>query len=461
MYKTKKLNNGLTIIAEEIPYLKSISMGIWFRSGIKTEENYIDGVSHFIEHMMFKGTKNRTSKQLVAEIENLGGVINAFTGRECTCYYVRLLDEHLNIGIDILSDMILNSKFDEKDIEREKSVIIEELKMYEDSPEDLTYDILLEKVYNNKGIGKNILGSKESIKSMNRDAILDYFEKFYVPENAVLSICGNFDFEETVKLIEDKFENWHGEKPNYNLQNEIFNPCIIKKDRDYEQTNLAICFECENIGSSSNDVYAIDIINNVLGGSSTSRLFQRIREDEGLVYSIYSEQEFYREKGELGIYASMSTENLEDVYRLVKEDQRIREDEGLVYSIYSEQEFYREKGELGIYASMSTENLEDVYRLVKEEIISLNENGITEEELNNSKEQLKGEFMLGMESTESRMNAIGKYMLITGKVETLEDVIEGLNSITMDDINRVISDVLDINKMGVCVVGKGVSEIEL
>ncbi|WP_270839147.1 M16 family metallopeptidase [Peptacetobacter hiranonis] len=414
MYKTKKLNNGLTIIAEEIPYLKSISMGIWFRSGIKTEENYIDGVSHFIEHMMFKGTKNRTSKQLVAEIENLGGVINAFTGRECTCYYVRLLDEHLNIGIDILSDMILNSKFDEKDIEREKSVIIEELKMYEDSPEDLTYDILLEKVYNNKGIGKNILGSKESIKSMNRDAILDYFEKFYVPENAVLSICGNFDFEETVKLIEDKFENWHGEKPDYNLQNEIFNPCIIKKDRDYEQTNLAICFECENIGSSSNDVYAIDIINNVLGGSSTSRLFQRIREDEGLVYSIYSEQEFYREKGELGIYASMSTENLEDVYRLVKE-----------------------------------------------EIISLNENGITEEELNNSKEQLKGEFMLGMESTESRMNAIGKYMLITGKVETLEDVIEGLNSITMDDINRVISDVLDINKMGVCVVGKGVSEIEL
>lgn len=414
MYKTKKLSNGLTIIAEEIPYLKSISMGIWFRSGIKTEENYIDGVSHFIEHMMFKGTKNRTSKQLVAEIENLGGVINAFTGRECTCYYVRLLDEHLNIGIDIISDMILNSKFDEKDIEREKSVITEELKMYEDSPEDLTYDILLEKVYDNKGIGKNILGNKESIKSMNREAILDYFEKFYVPENAVLSICGNFDFEETVKLIEDKFANWHGQKPDYNLQDEVFKPCIIKKDRDYEQTNLAICFECDKIGSISNDVYTIDIINNVLGGSSTSRLFQRIREDEGLVYSIYSEQEFYRDKGELGIYASMSTENLEDVYRLIKE-----------------------------------------------EIISLNENGITEEELNNSKEQLKGEFMLGMESTESRMNAIGKYMLITGRVETLEDVIEGLNSITMEDINRVISDVLDIDKMGVCVVGKGVSEIEL
>lgn len=155
---------------------------------------------------------------------------------------------------------------------------------------------------------------------MNKEAILEYFEKFYVPENAVLSICGNFDFDETVKLIEEKFANWNGEKPDYNLQDEIFNPCVVKKDRDYEQTNLAICFECENIGSSSNDVYTIDIINNVLGGSSTSRLFQRIREDEGLVYSIYSEQEFYRDKGELGIYASMSTENLEDVYRLIKEE---------------------------------------------------------------------------------------------------------------------------------------------
>ncbi|WP_300280106.1 M16 family metallopeptidase [Peptacetobacter sp.] len=415
MYKTKKLKNGLTIIAEEIPYLKSIAMGVWIKAGIKTEEGYVDGVSHFIEHMMFKGTKSRTSKKLVAEIENLGGVINAFTGRECTCYYVRLLDEHLDKGIDILSDMILNSKFDEKDIEKEKSVIIEELKMYEDSPEDLAYDILLEKVYNNKGIGKNILGNRESINSMNRNSILEYFKKFYVPKNAVISICGNFNFEDTVEKLEKSFYKWNGEKPDFeNVQNEIFTPTIIKKEKEYEQTNLAICFECSNIGSDSKDVYTLDIINNILGGSSTSRLFQKIREDEGLVYSIYSEQEFYQNKAELGIYASMSSENLEEVYKLIKKEINL----------------FREKG-------------------------------ITEEELKNSKEQLKGEFMLGMESNESRMETIGKSMLITGKVETMEDVVNGLNSITMEDINRVIDEVVNINKMGVCVVGKNIDCIEL
>lgn len=415
MYKTKKLKNGLTIIAEEIPYLKSIAMGVWIKAGIKTEEGYVDGVSHFIEHMMFKGTKSRTSKKLVAEIENLGGVINAFTGRECTCYYVRLLDEHLDKGIDILSDMILNSKFDEKDIEKEKSVIIEELKMYEDSPEDLAYDILLEKVYNNKGIGKNILGNRESINSMNRNSILEYFKKFYVPKNAVISICGNFNFEDTVEKLEKSFYKWNGEKPDFeNVQNEIFTPTIIKKEKEYEQTNLAICFECSNIGSYSKDVYTLDIINNILGGSSTSRLFQKIREDEGLVYSIYSEQEFYQNKAELGIYASMSSENLKEVYKLIKKEINL----------------FREKG-------------------------------ITEEELKNSKEQLKGEFMLGMESNESRMETIGKSMLITGKVETMEDVVNGLNSITMEDINRVIDEVVNINKMGVCVVGKNIDCIEL
>lgn len=414
MYKTKELKNGLTIVAEEIPYVKSISMGIWFRAGIKTEEGYVDGVSHFIEHMMFKGTKSRTSKQLVAEIENLGGVINAFTGRECTCYYVRLLDEHLNKGIDILSDMILNSKFDDKDIEKEKSVIIEELKMYEDSPEDLTYDILLEKVYNNKGIGKNILGNRDSIKNMNKDSIMKYLKKFYIPKNAVISICGNFDFEKTVEELEEKFASWEGENADYsNIKNEIFNPCIIKKEKDYEQTNLAICFECDKVGSDSKDVYTVDIINNILGGSSISRLFQKIREEEGLVYSIYSEQEFYQNKGELGIYASMSSENLKDVYALIKK-----------------------------------------------EIELLREKGITEQELKNSKEQLKGEFMLGMESTESRMSTIGKSMIINRKVESMEDVIDGLNSITMEDIDRVIKDVLDTKKMGVCVVGKNVDCIE-
>ena len=176
MYKCQTLENGLTIIGEEIPYLKSISLGIWVKAGsiIETKEN--SGVSHFIEHMLFKGTKNRSSKELAREIDNLGGILNAFTSKECTCFYVKLLDEHIDIGIDVLSDMILNSCFDKKDIEKEKSVILEELKMYEDSPDDLSYDLLLENIYKDHSLGMNILGDRNTLKNFKRENILDKLE---------------------------------------------------------------------------------------------------------------------------------------------------------------------------------------------------------------------------------------------------------------------------------------------
>ena len=204
MYKCQTLENGLTIIGEEIPYLKSISLGIWVKAGsiIETKEN--SGVSHFIEHMLFKGTKNRSSKELAREIDNLGGILNAFTSKECTCFYVKLLDEHIDIGIDVLSDMILNSCFDKKDIEKEKSVILEELKMYEDSPDDLSYDLLLENIYKDHSLGMNILGDRNTLKNFKRENILDYYNKYYVPNNSVISICGNFNFEEILEKIKDK-----------------------------------------------------------------------------------------------------------------------------------------------------------------------------------------------------------------------------------------------------------------
>ena len=201
MYKCQTLENGLTIIGEEIPYLKSISLGIWVKAGsiIETKEN--SGVSHFIEHMLFKGTKNRSSKELAREIDNLGGILNAFTSKECTCFYVKLLDEHIDIGIEVLSDMILNSCFDKKDIEKEKSVILEELKMYEDSPDDLSYDFLLANIYKDHSLGMNILGDRNTLKNFKRENILDYYNKYYVPNNSVISICGNFNFEEIVEKI--------------------------------------------------------------------------------------------------------------------------------------------------------------------------------------------------------------------------------------------------------------------
>ena len=413
IYKCQTLENGLTIIGEEIPYLKSISLGIWVKAGsiIETKEN--SGVSHFIEHMLFKGTKNRSSKELAREIDNLGGILNAFTSKECTCFYVKLLDEHIDIGIDVLSDMILNSCFDKKDIEKEKSVILEELKMYEDSPDDLSYDLLLENIYKDHSLGMNILGDRNTLKNFKRENILDYYNKYYVPNNSVISICGNFNFEEIVEKIKDKFKTWEAKEASINTTEPKFNPCIIKKNKDIKQVNLAINLKAIPM-INDREVYALSVVNNVFGGSISSRLFQKIREEKGLVYSIYSSQTLYQECGELGIFASTSNENVEEVYKLIL----------------------------------------DEIDLIRNEYISL-------QEIHESKEQLKGSYMLDRESTSSRMMSNGKNLLMRNKVDDEQDIIDYINNVEYQDVVEIIEKVFNKENIGVCIVGKDVENISL
>ena len=413
MYKCQTLENGLTIIGEEIPYLKSISLGVWVKAGsiIETKEN--SGVSHFIEHMLFKGTKNRSSKELAREIDNLVGVVNAFTSKECTCFYVKLLDEHIDIGIDVLSDMILNSCFDKKDIEKEKSVILEELKMYEDSPDDLSYDLLLENIYKDHSLGMNILGDRNTLKNFKRENILDYYNKYYVPNNSVISICGNFNFEEIVEKIKDKFKTWKAKEVDINTTEPKFNSCIIKKNKDIEQVNLAINLKAIPM-INDREVYALSVVNNVFGGSISSRLFQKIREEKGLVYSIYSSQTLYQECGELGIFASTSNENVEEVYKLIL----------------------------------------DEIDLIRNEYISL-------QEIHESKEQLKGSYMLDRESTSSRMMSNGKNLLMRNKVDDEQDIIDYINKVEYKDVVEIIEKVFNKENIGVCIVGKDVENINL
>ena len=413
MYKCQTLENGLTIIGEEIPYLKSISLGIWVKAGsiIETKEN--SGVSHFIEHMLFKGTKNRSSKELAREIDNLGGVINAFTSKECTCFYVKLLDEHINIGIDVLSDMILNSRFDERDIKKEKSVILEELKMYEDSPDDLVYDLLLENIYKDHSLGMNILGDRQSLKNLKRESILDYYNEYYVPNNSIISICGNFKFEEIVKQIEEKFKTWQPKSVDTSTTKPNFNPCIVKKNKDIEQVNLAINLDAIPM-TNNREVYALSVVNNVFGGSISSRLFQKIREEKGLAYSIYSSQTLYEDCGELGIFASTSTENIQEVYKSILEE----------------------------------------IELIRNEYIS-------PQEIHESKEQLKGSYMLDLESTSSRMMSNGKNLLMRNKVDDEQDIIDYINAVEYDDVVKIIKKVFNTENMGVCIVGKDVENINL
>lgn len=413
MYKIHTLDNGLTIVGEEIPYLKSITLGVWVNAGSRIESEKLSGISHFIEHMLFKGTKNRTSKEIASTIDNLGGQINAFTSKECTCYYVKLLDEHIDIGLDILSDMFLNPLFDKEDIEKERQVILEELKMYEDSPEDLVYDLLMEGVYKTDALGGNIIGTKESLDNMNREIISDYFKKYYVASNSVISISGNFKFEEIVKLIEEKFKNLNKGDVNIEITTPEFHPCFIAKNKDTEQVNLAISLKAIPL-EDREDAYALSIINNIFGGSISSRLFQNIRENKGLVYSIYSAPSLYRKSGELGIYASMSNENLKKVYNLLLE-----------------------------------------------EIDNIRENHLTEEEIRESKEQLKGSYILGLESTSSRMMSIGKSMLLTKKVKDPNDIIESINNIEKARIDLIIDKVFNKENIGICIVGRDVESITL
>lgn len=413
MYKKHVLENGLTIIGEEIPYVKSISLGIWINAGSRIEDEEISGISHFIEHMLFKGTKNRTSKQIASEIDNLGGQINAFTSKECTCYYIKLLDSHIDIGIDILSDMILNSKFNEDDLDKERSVIIEELKMYEDSPEDLAYDLLTENIYKNDPLGMNIIGTEESLKKLNREKLLDYFNKYYVPNNSVIAISGNFNFNEIINKIEEKFKGWKKKSVNIDIKKAEFKSCFLTKNKDIEQVNLAMSLEAVPL-ENDEEVYALAVINTVFGGSISSRLFQKIREEKGLVYSIYSSQSLYRKCGELGIFASMSNEHLEEVYESIIEEIKI-----------------------------------------------MKKDYLTEQEIKESKEQLKGSYILGLESTSSRMMSIGRSLLLNNKVESTDDILKSIDNVDRETVKKVIDKIFNLNKLGVCIVGRDVEENKL
>ncbi|MDU4854082.1 MAG: pitrilysin family protein, partial [Clostridioides difficile] len=328
-----------------------------------------------------------------------------------TCYYVKLIDEHIDTGIDVLSDMILNSKFDKNDIDKERLIILEELKMYEDSPDDLSYDLLVENIYANDGLGMNIIGTKESLYNITRESMLEYLNKYYIPNNAVISIAGNFNFDDMVEKIKSKFGHWEKKNLSIDISEAKFNPCFISKNKDTEQVNLAMCLKGIPF-ENDEEVYSMAVVNNIFGGSISSRLFQKIREEKGLVYSIYSSQTLYRKCGELGIFASMSTENLQDVYNLIKK-----------------------------------------------EIENIRENYLTEKEISESKEQLKGNYILDLESTSSRMMSTGKSMLLSKKVKTTDEILECINNVNINSIKKVVDKVFNIENIGTCIVGRDVEKI--
>ena len=405
MYNLIKLQNGLRVIVENISYVNSVSVGLWVGNGSRNENSINNGISHFIEHMFFKGTSKRNSKELSECIENVGGQLNAFTGKESTCYYAKVLDSHLDLALDVLSDMLFNSKFTSEDIEKEKGVVIEEINMSEDNPEDVLADLQCEAAWGENSMALPILGSISTVKGFNREDIVDYISNHYTPENSVISIAGKIDIDTISQLIEKYFGGWKNRTNTEILKDKprLLNN-VLYRNKKIEQLHLSVGIKGTNIGAD--DLYPLLLLNNILGGGASSILFQKIREEMGICYSVYSYLSTYKDHGMITVYA-------------------------------------------GLNPSYGMETL----NVIKSELDNFVENGISDERLSIAKEQVKGSYILGLESTSSRMFSNGKSVLFLNKVNSPEEVIHKIDSIDSNKINSVLFKTFGTGIKNVALVG--------
>ena len=403
MVNIKKLNCGVRLVTEKISHVQSAAIGIWVKNGAVDEYKEVSGLSHFIEHMMFKGTENRTAKKIAEDIDKIGGQINAFTGKEATCYYVKVINTHLFDGAEVLLDMLNNSVFDSKEMTKERQVICEEIKMIEDQPDDLAHDTVCEMVFRGNELGNSIIGTKSSLKRITRPVMVDYKNKTYTKDSIVISASGNFDEEELAKYLEDKFDKIFDSKPARKETAVEYKPSYKVIVKDIQQSH--ICMATKTIALGDPRYYSFSVLNNIMGGSMSSRLFQNIREEKGFAYSVYS-----------------------------------------MNSTFSTSGYYN------IYAGVSHDKVAAAIDGIKEELDVLAAKGVSDEELSMSKEQLKSSYIFGQENVASRMFAIGKNLLLLGKVFTAEEVLKGIEEVSHESINAIKPMICNIdNYSAVCV----------
>lgn len=392
--QVKKLSNGIPVLMENIESINTISLGVFVKTGSRDE--YLDesGVSHYIEHMMFKGTTNRSAKEISEEIDNEGGMINAYTSRDMTCYYIQMLSNKINKGIEILSDMFLNSTFTEENLEKERNVIIEEIRMYEDIPEEIIHDENIK--FALTGVQSNsVLGTIESLKGIDREKFLKYFKEQYRASNLVISVAGKMDCEEIFKQLESGF----GKIENLETERELDNNFTINKGenkivRDTNQVHL--CFNTKGVSLVDEAKYPTAIISSVLGGNMSSRLFQKIREERGLAYSVYT-------------YSSA----------------------------------FLEGGVFTVYAGTTNESYRDVIDIIRAEFEDIRENGITPYELQKSKNQFLSMLTFSLEGSKGKMNRMANSYLLYGEVIEIDKIIESIEKITLEDIKKTAEIIFD------------------
>lgn len=388
MVKTYTCKNGVRIVTEQIPHFRSVAVGIFIKVGSRDEEPSENGMTHFIEHMLFKGTPTRTAKDIAREFDRIGGDINAYTSKEYTCYYAKVVDDHAGLAVDILADMYFNSNMDPAEIERERQVVLEEISMTEDMPDDDVHEQLWHVMYPGHSMAAPILGVEDTLQTFDRDKIRNFMDRYYIPANTVISVAGNIT-PELIAQIEQLFGDFSKEDHQKAYLVPHFTSGISMKSKDIEQGHL--CYGFPGLSMTDPHLYDMAVLNNILGGTMSSRLFQEIREEYGLAYSIYS-----------------------------------------YHSAYSDH------GTLAIYGGTSNEQIPELQEKIMESIGKMQNSGLTQIEVNDSKEQFKGNMLLGMESTSSRMSRNGKYELMMGRNISFDEALEKIEGVSMEGVQYAL-----------------------
>jgi len=399
------LQNGLVVITEPMEHVHSVSVGIWLRSGSRREPADLNGISHFIEHMVFKGTRRRTAEDIAREVDRVGGMLDAFTAKEMVCFNTRVLDEHLPKAFDVLADMVLEPKFAAEDIEREQSVILEEIRMTQDNPEDLVHELFTQNFWNSHALGKPILGTPETVSAFNRKTLDTWFGKWYAPNNIVITAAGHFTHAQLLDLVSERFAKLAPAEDGLSDPKPVPAPHITLRTK-HELEQVHICVGVPAIPMTDQRRFAVAVLNNILGGGMSSRLFQNIRERQGLAYAIFSELNSYRDTGVLSVYAGTSIETAKQVVRSVLDEFRKMRDEPL-----------------------------------------------DAEELRRAKDHLKGATLLALEGTGQRMNSLARYHMYFNHHFTPKELIALLEMVTAEDVQELAREFFQANQLAASVVG--------
>ena len=404
-YRRSVLPNGIRVITERMPHVRSVAVGVWVETGSRREPEDRGGMSHLIEHLVFKGTATRSAEEIARTMDSVGGQMDAFTTKEHTCFYVQVLDEHLPLAVDLLTDILLHPKFDGEELEREKQVVLQEIKMVDDTPDDIIHDIFAAQIWPGHPLGRPILGTRELVTGFSRDSVAQYFGEEYIAPKVIIAVAGNVTHDRVVDLFGRGFRDGGGRTPIPRSDSvPVLTPGINIVHKQLEQVHVVMGLP--GLRQSAPERYALFLLNDVIGGSMSSRLFQEIRERQGLVYSIHS-----------GVQAYLDT--------------------GLLY----------------LYAATDPGNFSKMLKAILKEIRDLKKNGITEEELKRAKDHLKGSLMLSLETSSSRMNRLAKHEMHLNSFLTMDQMIAAIEGVRHDEVQALVGQFLDEDHLALTTLG--------